>query len=510
MNYIKKVMIASIFILVGMWSQPMEASAELSGYATLKVAGTVMVENGVVKETLIQDGKGGTAVYDEKTNTLTLNNFHYIEGLDEKFYIFGVSMSEFEKLHIVLNGTNDFTRSDRIGENTTADNATIKLDGDVVIEGTGKLIVNTRIAFNKVEIKDCAIEIKGLYYGIYCTSKLVVDNAEIDVSMENYSLHSAAIFIHSGSVEIRDSNVKVKAKTGYFNSFLCRIVDDNLENLNACDTFMKLGDDIIVTDDAGNALNICGVKWVDRYFFGFSKDGVKGSLLEDEDSISNTVYIISKNKAAMTEKIKEVQSLINAIGNVQLTSGEKIKLARVAYDSLSQFGDKANYAKAQITNYQILLEAEKTYAILVQEEKERLAAEEEARRQAQSEQEESTKAEKESQKENTPKDKTIIVKSKKYVIKTPTLKSVKSKKKKTLTLKFTSSKKNKGYQISYAQNKKFKKAKKVTIKNKKSKTATIKKLKSKKNYYVRIRAYRKINGKNYYGNWSNVKKVRVK
>ena len=32
----------------------------------------------------------------------------------------------------------------------------------------------------------------------------------------------------------------------------------------------------------------------------------------------------------------------------------------------------------------------------------------------------------------------------------------------------------------------------------------------KKTYYVRIRAYYKTDGKVYYGNWSNVKKVKIK
>lgn len=47
-------------------------------------------------------------------------------------------------------------------------------------------------------------------------------------------------------------------------------------------------------------------------------------------------------------------------------------------------------------------------------------------------------------------------------------------------------------------------AKKKTL----SKTAT--KLKAKKTYYVRVRAYYKVGGKTFYGNWSTVRKVRVR
>ena len=39
---------------------------------------------------------------------------------------------------------------------------------------------------------------------------------------------------------------------------------------------------------------------------------------------------------------------------------------------------------------------------------------------------------------------------------------------------------------------------------------TIKKLSKKKYYYTKIRSYKKINGKTYYGSWSGTKKVKVK
>lgn len=64
-----------------------------------------------------------------------------------------------------------------------------------------------------------------------------------------------------------------------------------------------------------------------------------------------------------------------------------------------------------------------------------------------------------------------------------------------------------GYQIQYATNKKFKKAKKKTVK---STFVTLKKLKKKKTYFIRIRAYKIVDGKKVYGKWSSVKKVKVK
>lgn len=61
-----------------------------------------------------------------------------------------------------------------------------------------------------------------------------------------------------------------------------------------------------------------------------------------------------------------------------------------------------------------------------------------------------------------------------------------------------------GYQVKYAANKKFKKAKKkFTKKN----SITLKKLKKRK-YYIKVRAYKTVNGKKVYGAFSKVKVVR--
>lgn len=68
-----------------------------------------------------------------------------------------------------------------------------------------------------------------------------------------------------------------------------------------------------------------------------------------------------------------------------------------------------------------------------------------------------------------------------------------------------------GYQIAYSKNKKFPSAK-TAIKNVNFvySTKTISKLSKGKTYYVRVRAYKKADGKKYYGAWSKVKKVKIK
>lgn len=63
------------------------------------------------------------------------------------------------------------------------------------------------------------------------------------------------------------------------------------------------------------------------------------------------------------------------------------------------------------------------------------------------------------------------------------------------------------YQIKYSTSKKFTKKATKTVTTKKT-TKTIKKLKKNKKYYVKVRAYKKVNGKKYYGKWSKVKTVK--
>ena len=68
-----------------------------------------------------------------------------------------------------------------------------------------------------------------------------------------------------------------------------------------------------------------------------------------------------------------------------------------------------------------------------------------------------------------------------------------------------------GYEIQVATDKKFKKNKKSVIINKKNaKKKTIKNLKKNKKYFVRVRAYKIVDGKKSYGKWSKIKSIKTK
>ena len=84
-------------------------------------------------------------------------------------------------------------------------------------------------------------------------------------------------------------------------------------------------------------------------------------------------------------------------------------------------------------------------------------------------------------------------------------------KKKTLVVYWNKIVNVSGYQIQVATDKKFKKNKKtVTVAKQNASKKTVKKLKAKKKYFVRVRAYKTVNGKKVYGKWSKIKSVKTK
>jgi Asp-tRNA(Asn)/Glu-tRNA(Gln) amidotransferase A subunit family amidase len=77
-------------------------------------------------------------------------------------------------------------------------------------------------------------------------------------------------------------------------------------------------------------------------------------------------------------------------------------------------------------------------------------------------------------------------------------------KKKALKVSYKKARGVQGYQVTYSTSKKF--TKKTTKKVNTTKTTlTVSKLNAKKKYYVKVRAYKTVNGKKVYGKWSTVK-----
>lgn len=83
--------------------------------------------------------------------------------------------------------------------------------------------------------------------------------------------------------------------------------------------------------------------------------------------------------------------------------------------------------------------------------------------------------------------------------------------KKSFTITWKKVKNADGYRLQYSTTKTFKKGTRKTLTISKKRTAyTVKKLKVHKKYYVRMRCYKVIDGKKYYGSWSKYKTIKTK
>lgn len=170
---------------------------------------------------------------------------------------------------------------------------------------------------------------------------------------------------------------------------------------------------------------------------------------------------------------------INAIGTITLDKEGAIISARKAYDALN-FAAKAMVSPEAIT---LLQKAETTLAQLKKEkaekeEAERKAAEEQALR-------------------------------KKYTPSKVVIKALKPGKK-TVKVTWKKVKNTTGYQVFMSKKKASGYKKIATIKKAKTVTFTKKKLTSKKTYYFRVRAYKTVGKKIYYGEYSATKRAKVK
>lgn len=112
------------------------------------------------------------------------------------------------------------------------------------------------------------------------------------------------------------------------------------------------------------------------------------------------------------------------------------------------------------------------------------------------------KTETKTETKNEPQQTTV---SKKSTLKKPVISTAK-RKAKTITMRWKKATGAKGYELQYSTSKKFSKK---TTKSRQVKTTklVLKKMK-KKTYYVRVRAFKKVNGKKQYSVWSKTKKIK--
>lgn len=99
----------------------------------------------------------------------------------------------------------------------------------------------------------------------------------------------------------------------------------------------------------------------------------------------------------------------------------------------------------------------------------------------------------------------------KIVPKKAVLSKLTSPKAKTIKVTWKKDTQADGYQIQYARNAKFTSGKcNIIVEKKTTVSKNIPNLKKNKKYYVRVRAYKKIDGKKCYGAWSKAAQVKCK
>ena len=89
--------------------------------------------------------------------------------------------------------------------------------------------------------------------------------------------------------------------------------------------------------------------------------------------------------------------------------------------------------------------------------------------------------------------------------------SIKKTGRKNIAITWKKNEKASGYQLMYAANSAFTKNKKLLmISGKTTVKKTVTGLTKGKTYYVKVRAYKTVKGKKYYGPWSSVKSYKLK
>jgi len=450
----KIVIFIVLALAMGLFFAGKVQARELDDAATLYVAGETIVYAPDVVRTVVKDSKGGTAVYDFESNTLTLTNFY---GTSEGPVIQADWMGDDFK--IIMKGINTLETSYTMC--ISIRNGSLNITG-------GGLNLNQGIVGDDgaIKVQNCSLNINSTSYGICSdTAELEIDDAVVNIRVTKQGeLNQFAGALDVKKLTVRNSNITTSVPsagiTTWAGEYAPRAIFVSEEG------GIDLSSDLTVTNEKGQKLYqqiyYGGTAVGNKYIYTTEKTW---DINADDNiyKISDTVKITSSTKTKQIEdekKIKEVIALISRIGTVSGSSGDEIKAARDAYDSLSE------EQKKKITNYQVLKNAEAVYGKIQKTE------------QAQ--------------------------KSK------VSIKKLKSTKKKTMTLTWKRDKSCNGYQIAYSTKKNFKSKKLKNISKNKTVKYTFKKLKSKKTYYVKIRPYTKIDGKKVYGAWSKVKKVKVK
>ena len=298
--------------------------------AFLYVNNTYMIRDGELITTKVAGGKG-TAVYNEKANTLTLNNFtvEYSPSSAVAFQFMG-------DLKIVIKGTNSLNAaSEGIGMGQPRkDEDTLKIYGDgtlnISIGSWEKAGAGIRIDNSSLTIDGCTINISASYGAISAAKDLTIKNSEITAVRTGYGVVN----------DPNQNNNLYNSRYGFPAITVCgnMVVENSTVDATginygiALDKVPTLKGKVSITDENGKALNLVKLHWPaavrkgDTTSFDYAY-----STSTDEDVYSfeqtpNRVII-----KAQKEANKPVGNGIESNGIIDIGKGEKYWTVNNAY-----------------------------------------------------------------------------------------------------------------------------------------------------------------------------------
>ena len=320
-------MITLVCVLVG--AKPVQAYDK---DAFLFVNGTYMIKNGSVIVNKVQGGNG-TAVYDEKNNTLTLNNFTMTSPIPS-----GIAFQYMDNFKIILKGNNTLiVTAEGIGMGQPKDETdTLIICGGGTLNITAgsweKAAAGIRIDNASLEIDNCSMNISASYGAISVVKNLTIKNSNITAVRTGYGV------VNDGTT----NNNLYNTRYGFPGISVGNIM--TVENSTVDATGINHGISMIdvpylkgkvsITDGSGNSLNLAKMHWPasvlngDMTTFNYA---YSTSIEEDVysfDELPNRVII-----KALNESTKPVGNGTesNGILDIELEAGEKCWTVNNAY-----------------------------------------------------------------------------------------------------------------------------------------------------------------------------------
>lgn len=282
---------ALVCLLIG--AKPVQAF--VSEYSFLKVNGEYMVRGGKLLKTTVY-GAQGTAVYDETTNTLTLDNF-------TTSYATGVTMQFMSHMKIVLKGTNTMNGSGTgIGMTTGNEDESLTISGGGTLNITAgsweQQALGISVAGADLTIENCTINIASSYIPLCSGRNMTIKNSNIKA-------------VRTGYCEVNDtskSNNIYNIRYGFpgLSALGSLIVEASTLDVTGINYGIGVGELPIlsecteITDENGNPLHIVKVHWPSWWMNNNATDfeyAYSASEVEDLyyfDELPNRVLIKEK------------------------------------------------------------------------------------------------------------------------------------------------------------------------------------------------------------------------